>query len=325
MKTPFRIGLQSLFICAAASACIAAGAQTTYPTRAVTLIVPHPAGGYTDSVGRLIANGLSKKWDSPVIVENRAGAGGSIGTSYAARRHADGYSLFLSSTGTDVINKLLYKDLEVDPANAFDPVILAVKTPNAIVVNKDLPAPTIQEMIALVKQQPGEFNMGNPGTGTNSQFTGALFTALNELQLTEVPYKGSAAVLSDIVNGKLQIAVDNVMFWAPQVHAGNARALAVTGLKRSPLLPDVPTLDESGMPGFEATTFTGISVPRGTPPAIIEKLNADIREVLAGENFRSKMSAAEIVASSAPEFKAYLESEREKWHKVATDLGIQAK
>jgi len=320
---PFDKIVRSAVVALAAAMHLPAAAQDAYPSRPVTLIVPHPAGGYTDSVGRLIADGLSKRWHSPVIVENRAGAGGSIGTAYAARRDPDGYTLFLSSTGTDVINRLLYKNLEVDPAVAFEPVILGVKTPNTIVVNNDFPAKSISEMISLAKANPGKFNMGNPGTGTNSQFTGALFLAMNGLEVTEIPYKGSAAVLTDVVNGNLQIAVDNVMFWAPQVKSGSARALAVTGLKRSPLLPDVPTLDESGMPGFEATTFTGISVPSGTPAALVEKINAAIQEVLASNEFRSKMGVGEIVGGPPRDFKEYLAAERAKWGKVAASLDIK--
>lgn len=320
--TILKLVRRALAACAVSLLSIAAMAQPSYPSRTVTLVVPHPPGGYTDTVARLIAAGLGEKWKSTVIVDNRAGAGGSIGTAYAARREPDGYTLFLSSTGTDVINAFIYKKLEVDPASALEPVILVVKQPNVIVVNKDLPARTLAEFVALAKASPGRLNLGNPGMGTNSQFAGVMFASRAGIKLTEVPYKGSAAALTDVVNGVLQAGVDNVTFWAPNVKAGNARALAVTGLKRSPLLPEVPTLAESGMPGFEATTFTGISVPRGTPPEIVRKLNEDIQSLMATPEFRSRLNGGEIVGGSPESFRQYLAAQRQQLAPVAAALNL---
>ena len=302
--------------------CLSAFAQAPYPNKPVTLVVPFQPGGFTDTVGRLVAQGLSEQWKSSIIVDNRGGAGGNIGAIYAARQPADGYTLFLSNTATNVINPTIYKKLEIDAVRDFDAVIMVVKTPNVLAVNNDLPAKSVKELVALGKAKPGALNFGTPGNGTTGHFTGTLFAQMNGMQMTHVPYKGTPAVLTDLINGNLQLTFDNVTSWAPQVKGGRVRALAVTSPKRSPLLPDVPTLAELGMAGFESTTFAGISVPRGTPKEIIAKLNADIQTVINSADFKAKMNGGEVIGGTPDSFRQYIAIEHAKWGKVANEIGL---
>jgi tripartite-type tricarboxylate transporter receptor subunit TctC len=300
----------------------ATAAHGAYPERPVTLIVPFAAGGFTDTVGRLIAHGLAEKWKVAVVVENRAGAGGNLAASYAVKQPADGYTLFLANTATNVINPNIYKKMDFDAARDFEPVILVVKTPNVVAVGNEVPAASIKDLVALAKAKPGSLNFGTPGNGTTGHFTGVLFGTLTGAQMTHVPYKGTPAVLADMLNGSVQVTFDNVTSWAPQVTSGRVRALAVTSTKRSPLLPNVPTLSELGLQGFEATTFAGIAVPRGTPREVVGKLNADIGTVINGADFKAKMNGAEVMGGTAESFRDYIASESLKWGKVAKDIGL---
>jgi tripartite-type tricarboxylate transporter receptor subunit TctC len=299
-----------------------AGADPAYPARPVTLVVPFAAGGFTDTVGRLVAQGLGERWKQTVIVENRAGAGGNLASSYVAKQPADGYTLFLANTATNVINPVIYKNLDIDPAKAFAPVVLVVKTPNVLVVNNDLPVKTVRQLVDLAKEKPGQLNFGTPGNGTTGHFTGTLFASTSGIKMTHVPYKGTPAVFTDLAGGNVQLTVDNVTSWAPHAKAGKVRALAVTSEKRSPLLPDVPTLQELGYAGFESTTFAGIAVPAATPPAIVEKLHRDIRAVIDSPDFRAKISGGEIGGDTPQQFRAYIASESDKWGKVARSIGL---
>lgn len=302
---------------------IGSHAQEAYPNRPVTIIVPFGAGGFTDNVGRLIAAGLAEKWKSSVIVENKPGAGGNIGAGHAAKQPADGYTLYLSNTATNVINPNIYTKLSYDPATDFEPVVLVVKTPNVVAVGPNVAANTIDELIALAKAKPGAINFGTPGNGTTGHFVGTLFATTTGIEMAHVPYKSTPQVQADIMGGSIQVAFDNVTSWAPQVTAGRVRALAVTSTKRSPLLPNVPTLQELGMQGFEATTFAGISVPKGTPRAVVDKLNADIRSVIEKPEFQSKMSGGEIGGGTPESYKEYTAAEFAKWGAVARQIGLK--
>jgi tripartite-type tricarboxylate transporter receptor subunit TctC len=300
----------------------AAQGQGAFPSRAVTLVVPFAAGGFTDNVGRLVAQGLSERWKVPVLVDNRAGAGGNLGAAYAAKQPADGYTLFLANTASNVVNTLIYKNPGFDAATDFEPVIMLVKTANVVTVGNDIKATTIDELVKLARQKPNSLNFGTPGTGTTGHFTGELFSRVAGVQMQHVPYKGTPAVQADMINGTLQVAFDNVTSWAPQVTAGRVRALAVTSPKRSPLLPNVPTLQELGYAGFEATTFAGIAVPRGTPREVIARINADVEAVIQGEEFKRRMGGAEVVGGTAASFKAYIDAEVDKWGRVARDINL---
>lgn len=307
-------------LCAAAAAL--AHAQAPYPSKPVTMVCPFGPGGFGDRVCRVVADGLAARWNSPVIVDNRPGAAGNLAAGYAAKRPADGYTLFLANTATDVINPAIFKKIEFDPQKDFEPVILVVKSGNVLVVNNDVPAKTVKELVELAKQQPGKLNFGSPGNGTTGHFTGALFTKVAGMQTTTVPYKSSAQLFPDLIGGAVQFTVDNVLTWAPHVKAGKVRALAVTSAKRSPLLPEVPTLQELGFQNFEGASWAGVSVPAGTPQAIVTKLNADIQAVIATPEFRSRMEGTEPGGGSPAAFKQYIAAEYTKWGTVARDIGL---
>ncbi|MGE0800287.1 MAG: Bug family tripartite tricarboxylate transporter substrate binding protein [Lautropia sp.] len=299
-----------------------AQAQAPYPSKPVTVVCPFAAGGFGDKACRVVAQGLSDRWNSAVVVDNRPGAAGNLAAGYAARRPADGYTLFLSNTATDAINPSIYKKMDFDPLKEFDPVILVVKSGNVLIVNKDLPVRNVKELIELARQQPGKLNFGSPGNGTTGHFTGALFLNLTGVQMATVSYKSSVQVMTDLIGGVVQLTFDNVITWAPQVKADKVRALAVTSSKRSPLLPDVPTLQELGYQNFEGASWVGISVPAGTPPAIVTKLNSDIQAVLSTPDFQAKMEGTELAGGSPAAFKQYIAGEHAKWGKVARDIGL---
>lgn len=320
MKSPWLAA--TAVVAASLSLVPLAQAQGQYPSKPVTLVVPFAAGGFTDTVGRLVAQGLAEKWKSTVLVENRAGAGGNLAASYVAKQPADGYTLFLANTATNVINPSIYKKLDVDPLKAFEPVVLVVKTPNVVAVNNDLPAKSIKELVDLAKTKTVQLNFGTPGNGTTGHFTGTLFANIAGINLTHIPYKGTPQVFNDLVGGALQMTFDNITFYASQVKSGKVRALAVTSAKRSPLLPDVPTLQELGFPGFESTTFAGIAVPTGTPDAVVAKLNTDIRSIIESPEFKAKMNGGEIGGGTPANFKQYIASEHAKWGKVAAEIGL---
>jgi tripartite-type tricarboxylate transporter receptor subunit TctC len=317
------IGLAHTLIGGVAFTASLSAAASDYPTRPVTIVVPFGAGGFTDNVGRLIAAGLSEKWKSPVVVENKPGAGGNIGAAYSAKQSADGYTLYLSNTATDVINPHIYKSLSYDAAKDFEPVILVVKTPNVLAVTPSLPVKNVKELIEYAKSTPGGLTFGTPGNGTTGHFTGMLFSSTVGVKLTHVPYKATPQVQNDVIAGITQMAFDNATSWAPHVNAGKVRALAVTSPSRSPLMPDVPTLQELGLKGFEATTFAGISVPKGTPDAIVQKLNRDIKEIIQTTQFKARMSGGEIGGGSSASFKEYIAAESQKWGTVAKQIGLR--
>ena len=301
---------------------IAVSAQPTYPSRTVTLIVPFPPGGFTDNVGRSVAQGLASLWNMPVVVENKGGAGGNLGAAYAVKQPADGYTLFLANSATNVINPIVYKKLEFDPEKDFEPIIVVVKTANLMTVTNELPVKTLADLVALAKAQSRGVTYGFPGNGTTGHFAGALFNSVAGISMVPIPYKGTTQAQADLIGGTLDVGVDNITTWAPQALAGRVRAVAVTSAVRSSLLPEVPTVQESGYPGFEATTFAGIAAIAGTPSAIIQKLNLDIAAVIGTEEFKKKFSGGEVGSGSAEDFKQYIGAERKKWSEVAKTISI---
>lgn len=314
--------VRALMLAAAGGTCLGAAAQGAYPSRTVTVLSPGAAGGFTDTVSRLIAAGLTERWKVPVIVENRAGAGGTIGAAWAMRQPPDGYLLFLSNTASDVISPAIYKKVDYDSLKDFDPVILAVKTPVVLAASSEFPAKTVKDLIALAKAKPGTINFGYPGNGSTGHLAGTLFASMAGIQLSPVPFKGTPDIMTNVLNGGVQITFDNAGLWAPQIKAGKVHALAVSSARRSPLLPDVPTLQEAGLPGYEAVTFAGISVPKGTPKEIIDKVNRDIQAVIDSPEFRSKMAAGEVTTSSPESYRQFLAAEQAKWGKVAREIGL---
>ena len=299
--------------------------QTTngYPNRPIRIVVPFGAGGFSDTVARLAAQILAERLRGTAVVDNRPGAAGNLAGEIVAQAAPDGYTLFLSNIATNAINPNIYERMPFDPDTAFDPVVLIARTPNLVLANNDLPVRSLAELIALAKARPGALHYGTPGNGTSGHLSGALFCTMAGVQLTHVPYRGSPLVLTDLVNGQLQLAVDNALTWAPHAREGRVRALGVTGRVRTPLLPEVPTLHEAGLPGFEATSWFGISAPRGTPAEITMALNQALNAGIATDAFRKAVNGAEVAGGSPEEYRGFTVAERRKWGEVTRQIGLR--
>ena len=314
-------------LCIAAMALVVAplaGAQT-YPTRPVRLVVPFPAGGTTDILARAAAQKLSEAWGQQVIVDNRPGAGGNIGTELVARSAPDGYTLEMGTVGTHAINASLYSKLPYDHVKDFAPVILVAGVPNVLVIGPGLPVNSVQELVAYAKANPGKLNFASSGSGTSIHLSGELFKTLTGVQMTHVPYKGSAPALSDLMGGQVQLMFDNLPSSLAFIKAGKLRALAVTSTVRAAALPDVPTMVEAGVPGFEASSWFGILAPAGTPRDIVMRINGEVAKWLASPDAREKLSAqGAIAAGGTPEdFARHIGSETTKWAKVVKESGAK--
>jgi tripartite-type tricarboxylate transporter receptor subunit TctC len=255
----------------------------TYPTGPVKLIVPFPAGGSVDMVARSVGKRLSEVFGQPFIVDNRAGASGNIGAELAAKAPADGHTLFVSSSGVLAANMHLYKKIPFDPFKDFAPVIRLVNQPNILMVHPSVPAKTVPELIALAKAQPGKVTVGSAGIGTGQDIAAQQFVMMTGTNVLHVPYKGGAPALSDLLGGQINAMFETSPTALPYVKQGKLRALAITSAKRSALLPDLPTVAEAGVPGYESVTWLGVVAPAGTPKPIIDRLNAELQKALAGD------------------------------------------
>jgi tripartite-type tricarboxylate transporter receptor subunit TctC len=294
-----------------------------YPTKPVRLVVPFPAGGTTDILARAVAQTLSEAWGQQVIVDNRPGAGGNIGSDLVAKSKPDGYTLLMGTVGTHAINPSLYKNMPYDHVKDFAPVILVAGVPNVLVVNLSLPVHSVPELIAYAKANPGKLNFASSGNGTSIHLSGELFKAMTGVEMTHVPYKGSAPALTDLIGGQVQLMFDNLPSSLPFIKAGKLRALAVTSGARAAALPDLPTLAESGLPGFEASSWFGVLAPAGTPRDIVAKLNGAIAGWLASPEAKEKLLAqGAIAAGGAPDdFARHIGAETSKWAKVVKASG----
>jgi tripartite-type tricarboxylate transporter receptor subunit TctC len=303
-----------------------ANAQTpAYPTKPIRLVVPFPAGGATDIFAREVAKHLTETWGQSVVVDNRPGAGGNIGSELVAKAPPDGYTLEMGTVGTHAINASLYSKMPYDHVKDFVPVILVAGVPNVLVVNPSVPVNSVQELIAYAKANPGKLNFASSGSGTSIHLSGELFKVMAGVQMTHVPYKGSAPALQDLLGGQVQLMFDNLPPSLPQIKAGKLRALAVTSATRAPALPDTPTVAESGLPGFEASSWFGVLAPAGTSPAIVAKLNAEIAKWLASPEAKEKLAAvgANIGGGTPEDFARHIQSETAKWAKVVKESGAK--
>ena len=297
-----------------------ASAQS-YPEKPVKLIVPFPPGGPMDTMARLVAHHVSLKFKQTVVVENRGGAGGTLGTAAGAGADPDGYTLLWGSSGTLAIAPALYKSLSFDP-KALVPVALVAKLPHALVVPPDVPANTVQELVAYTKANPGKLNFG-ASLGTPPHLMGALFTAKTGADVTYIPYKGAAPAVSDLLGGRTQFTFDALTILYPLIADGKLRPLAVVDVARWPLLPNVPTMVESGFPGFDMLAFCGVLVPAGTPAAIVDKLNAAINEGLSSAEAKAsleKFSALPQIGSPG-DFAKFIADEAPKWAELVKISG----
>jgi tripartite-type tricarboxylate transporter receptor subunit TctC len=313
-----------LIALALALAASAACAQS-YPTKAVRLIVPFLAGGSTDIVGRTVGQKLSEMWGQPVVVDNRPGGGTTIGTEVVARSAPDGYTL-LVTPAPFTINPSLLPKLPYDTLNDFAPITLINTTPLVMVVHPGVPAKNVKELIALAKANPGKLNFGSSGTGGSNHLAGELFNAMAGVKMVHIPYKGNAGALTDIVGGHLDVVYNGVTSAIALVKSGKLRPLAVTSLQRTPALPDVPTLNESGLKGFEAVAWNGLTAPAKTPRDIILKINADVLKVISSPELKERLKAegSDPVGNSPEQFATYLRDEIAKWAKVIKFAGVKA-
>jgi tripartite-type tricarboxylate transporter receptor subunit TctC len=304
----------------------AAQAQAPYPSRPVRVVVPFAAGGTTDIFARLIADKLSQNLGQQFIIDNRGGAGGNIGTDAVAKAAPDGYTLVMGTVGTHAINASLYAKMPYDPLTDFEGVAFAAGVPNLMVVNpKNVKATNVKDFIAEAKASAKKFNMASSGNGTSIHLSGELFKQVTGVEMPHVPYRGSGPAINDLVGGQVDVMFDNLPSSIEQAKAGNLRALAVTSAQRSPALPDVPTLAESGLPNFEASSWFALFAPKGTPPEITNKLNAEVRKALEGEDLKKRFAelGGEIRPMSPAELMAYVRAEHGKWAQVVKASGAR--
>ncbi len=304
---------------------IASALPETYPSRPVRMIVAFPPGGGSDIAARIIAHKLAELWGQQVVVENRPGAGGVIGTEAAAAAPPDGYTLFLGTLGNLSVNKHLYPAMKVDPVRDFAPVTQVVDVQFAAMANPAFPANSIGELIALAKAKPGTINFSSSGAGGAPHLAAELLKSAASIDLVHIPYKGSAPSMQDVIAGRVQITFDSLLQGLPFIKQGALKPLAVLGRSRSPLLPEVPTVSESGLPGYEITNWFGLVAPAGTPKDIIEKVHDDAVQVLRLPEVRKKFAelAAESVGNTPAEFGDRIRDDSEKWARIIKQAGIK--
>jgi tripartite-type tricarboxylate transporter receptor subunit TctC len=320
--------LRACFILLAAIAVANVHAQApgaNYPAKQIRVIVPFPAGGPTDAIARAIGQKLSETWGQPVIVDNRPGAGGNIGTELAAKSPADGYTLFIG-TVANAINQSLFAKLPFDFVRDFAPVTQNYVTGLILAVHPSLPAHSVKELIVLAKAHPGQLSYSSSGVGGTPHLAGELFNSMAGVTMVHVPYKGSAPAMADLLGGHIQLTFDNMLTVLPQVKAGKLRGLAVTMTTRSPLTPELPTVAEAGLKGFEVKSWNGVVVPTGTPKEIIARLNGEIVRILRQPDLREKflVQGVELVPTTPEEFGAFIKQDIAKWAKVIQLSGARA-
>jgi tripartite-type tricarboxylate transporter receptor subunit TctC len=304
---------------------LAAQAQA-FPTKAITIIVPFSAGGTTDILARVLGQFISKDLGQPVIIDNRAGAGGNIGTQLVARAAPDGYTILMGTVGTHAINQSLYPKLAFDPIKDFAPLTRVALVPNLLVANPAQPFKTVKELTAYAKANPGKVTFGSSGSGTSIHLSGELFKQMAGVDIQHVAYKGSAPAVNDLLGNHIAIMFDNMPSAISHVKAGKLRPLAVTTAQRSPALPDVPTIAEAGVPGYEATSWFGLLAPAKTPAPVVTRLNASILKALADPDVKKKLleQGAEPAGETPAQFAAFIASETVKWGKIVKQSGATA-
>jgi tripartite-type tricarboxylate transporter receptor subunit TctC len=297
----------------------------TYPAKPVRLVVPFPPSGGNDVFARLLAQKLAEAWKQQVLVENRPGAGGNVGTEFAARAAPDGYTLLLGHTGTLAINPALYTKLGYDPQRDFAPIALLASAPLVLVVHPGSGFRLVGDIVTMARSKPGELNYASSGNGTGSHLSGELLQTLAGIKLTHVPYKGTSPAITDVLGGQVPMMFSVIPTALPQIRAGKLRAIAVTGARRMPQLPKVPTVAESGLPEFESTLAYGILAPRGTPEAVIEEIRTQIARIAATREWRERIEfeGAVPLEGTPAEFAVLIRAQGEKWGKLIRASGIK--
>lgn len=318
MRTKAFSLLNGFFIgCALFANCTALLAQD-YPTKPITLVVPFAAGGTTDIIGRMVADGLSKKLGQPVVVDNRGGAGGNLGASAVANAKADGYTLLMGYNGTNAINPSLYKQLSWDPIKSFEPISMVARVNNVVVVNPSLPIKTLQELVAYAKTNPGALNYGSAGAGSIFHLAGEMLEQQTGITITHIPYKGAAPALVDTMGGQIQLMFSTIPTALPHIKSGKLRAIAVTGAQRSPLFSQLPTAREAGYPSMVVDSWFAVFAPKGLRAEISTKLNTAMRELLADATIIQKFhdQGAEPKSSTPKELADLLAADLKVWKTV---------
>jgi tripartite-type tricarboxylate transporter receptor subunit TctC len=302
-----------------------AAAADKYPVRPITMIVPFPAGGGVDAVARIVADRLAAGLGQPVIVDNRGGAAGVIGMRMGARASNDGYSLVLAHTGSTSINPSLYANAGYDPRADFAPIGLISSTPVVLMAHPAFPAKTIAELIAMARREPGKINLGTPPPGTGGYLAAELFKSMSGADVTIIPYKGTAALTTDLLGGHVPVGFNVIAPAMGSLRGGSLRAIAVAGPSRSGLFPDVPTVNESGLPGFEAVLHYGLLAPAGTPKEIIAQLNKEVRALVTSAEVRERIAAegGDPLPSSPEQYAADIDQEEAKWSVLIRKLNLK--
>ncbi len=312
------------FMAGLALAAGAAAQATDYPNRPIRVVVPFSAGGAVDGPMRAIAQELGKRLKQQIIIDNKPGAGATIGSEFVAKSAPDGYTLLLASQ-TNAISATLYSKLAFNPIDDFAPISLLGREPGVLVVHPSLPAKSVAELVALAKAKPGELNYASSGNGSGQHLFMAMFASMSNVTLTHVPYKGSGQATTDLLAGTVPLAVPGTQAMLKYIKDGKLRPLATTGLTRSPQLPDVPTLAESGLAGYSAYVWMGLLAPKGTPTAIVERLHRELKASMAAPEVKTFFTEAgmEIVASTPAEFDAYFREERDRWARIVKETGAK--
>ena len=320
MKMSFKIK------CLCFSLCLPGFASAQlFPTKPIRIIVAYTPAGATDILARAVGQKMSESFGQPVIVDNRPGANGNIGTDVAAKATPDGHTLLMVTAGTHGINPSLYRKLPWDAVRDFAAVSLTAMVPNIMVVNNSVPAKNVKEFIAYLKAHPNKFNYGSPGNGSTAHLSQELFKTMTGTSMQHIPYKGSAGVLADVIAGQIIVTIDNMPPYIPQVKAGKVRALAVSTAKRSPALPDLPTIAEAGVPGYSSSAWFGLVAPAGTPKSIVDKLATEQQRILKLPDVNDRLSnlGAEPVGDRPEQFAAHIKAEIAKWAKVIKDANVE--
>jgi tripartite-type tricarboxylate transporter receptor subunit TctC len=303
---------------------LTAAAQEAFPSKPVHIIVPYPAGGVADLLPRTVGQKLSEKWGQPVIVENKPGASGNIGMELGARSAPDGYTIVLAPTGNLTVNQFLFK-LPFDVAKDFTPITVLATSPNVLVVHPSVPAKNFRELIAYAKANPGKLNFSSPGEGSGAHLAGELLNIEAGIQATHIPYKGMAPAVTDLLGGQVQMMFAGISTVLPHIKSGKLVPIAIATPQRSPQLPEVPTVAESGLPGFDVTSWYGLVVPAGTRPEIVQKLYRDIAEALRGEDVRGKLATLGLdpMGNSPEAFERMIVTESRKWSEIVRKANIK--
>jgi len=296
----------------------------SYPGKPLRVIVPFAPGGSTDIFARLVAEKLSAALAQPVVVENRAGASGNIGAEAVAKGPADGYMILMATTGVMSINNALFKNMPYDAAKDFEPVVFIASITNVLAVPLDLHAKNVQELIALAKKEPGKLSFASSGAGSSTHLSAELFKSMAGVDIVHVPFKGSGQALIDVVAGRISMIIDNMPSALPHIRGGKLRALGVTGSKRSGALPEVPTIAEAGVPGYESLSWSGFAVAAGTPKDVVQRLNRETNAILATSDMKQKLAeqGADAIGGSPEDFAKHVRTERDKWSRLVHDRNI---